>query len=388
VEAPTRRRLRVVTLIERPAAVGGAERIAAEITMRLDPRRFERTLCATREMEGPTLEAELKQADVRVLSLGRRSSVNLAAWVPFYRLLREERIDIVHTHLFGSNVWGTAIGTIARVPVIVAHEHTWSFEGRPVKRLLDRMVVARGADVFLCVSRADRERMIELERIDPARVRFLPNGIPPLPPPSGQDVRKEIGIPSSAPVIGTICGLRPQKALDVLIEATGILRSDIPNLRVLIAGSGPEEGRLRSLIAERGLEGTVIFLGPRRDVPDVLAALDVAVSCSDFEGSPLAVMEYLAAGTPVVATRVGGVPDIIENGVHGLLVDRRDPRGLATSIAELLRDPARRRRMGASGREHQRREFDMGVMVKRIETLYEELHAASRRRSSLWSSSC
>ena len=114
------------------------------------------------------------------------------------------------------------------MPVIVAHEHTWSFEGQPLRRFGDREVIARGSSAFIAVSREDRRRMIEIEGIDPEDVMFLPNGIPSPPPPSGADVRAELGIAPDAPVIGTVSVLRPQKALDVLLRATRTLVGRVP----------------------------------------------------------------------------------------------------------------------------------------------------------------
>jgi len=379
------RRLRVLTLVEGFRAYGGAEKLACEITLRLDPERFERRICATKQEQRPDFLEEFAEAGIPVLMLDRGGTFDLPAWRPLVSLLRRERIDVVHAHMFGSNAWSVLWGRLARVPVIVAHEHTWSFEGRRLRKLVDREVIARGADVFVAVSREDERRMHELERISPADTLFLPNGIAPLAPPSGKDVRAELGIPPDPPVVGTIGILRPQKALDVLVRAAAAVVRDFPNAHVLIAGGGPEKEPLRELIAGLGLESSVHLIGLRRDVPDVLAAIDVAVSSSDFEGSPLAVMEYMAAGKPVVATRVGGVPDLIDDGVHGLLVERQDPEALGAAIAAVLRDPERAAEMGRRGRERQRAEFDLDVMVERIGRLYEELFERSRRgRQEAW----
>jgi glycosyltransferase involved in cell wall biosynthesis len=261
--------------------------------------------------------------------------------------------------------------------VIVAHEHTWSFEGQPLRRFGDREVIARGSSAFIAVSREDRRRMIEIEGIDPEDVIFLPNGIPAPPPPTGADVRTELGIPPDAPVIGTVSVMRPQKALDVLLRATRTLLDEFPSLKVLIAGEGDEREALVELTQELGIGDNVLFLGVRTDVPDVLAALDIAVSTSDFEGSPLSVMEYMEAARPVVATRVGGVPDLIDDGVHGLLVQPQDPAAFAAAVARLLHDPDRAAEMGRRGQERRRAEFDIDVMVKRLEELYVRLRAES-----------
>jgi glycosyltransferase involved in cell wall biosynthesis len=267
------------------------------------------------------------------------------------------------------------------VPVILAHEHTWSYEGQPLRRFLDRELVGRFADRFLAVSREDRRRMIDIEGVKPAKAFFMPIGIPKPPPVTGRDVRAELGITAGALVLGTVCALRPQKALDVLVRAAAELVEEFPDVQVLIAGSGEDAERLHALVAKLGLERTVRLLGfwAPDDVPDLLAALDVAINSSDFEGSPLGVMEFMAAAKPVVATSVGGTPDLIDDGVEGFLVPRRDHRALAQATAKLLRDPELRARMGEQGRERQAREFDLDGMVRRLEDIYVELYMRKRR---------
>jgi glycosyltransferase involved in cell wall biosynthesis len=385
---PPVRRLRVVTLIDFLGHRGGAEQLALLIATRLDHQRFDSTLCVSRWPPPPewgrsTQQAleQLEQARVRFLPLGRRRKVDFWVWGRLARFLRKERIDVLHAHKFGSNVWGTVIGRSAHVPVVLAHEHTWSYQGRPLRRFLDREVVARGATRFIAVSREDRRRMTDVEGIDPDRTLFIPNGVLASPPPSGRDVRAMLGIRHGVPVIGLVGVLRPQKAISVLVHAAALLRDQWPDAQVLVVGDGPERASLEQLTNELGVQGVVRFVGHRSDVSDLLSVLDVAVSCSDFEGSPLAVMEYMEASLPVVATAVGGVPDLIESGLNGLLVPPRDPQRLADAIAELLRDPQRARAMGAHGRERRLNEFDIDVLVHRLEDLYCELVAEHDSRS-------
>jgi glycosyltransferase involved in cell wall biosynthesis len=377
------RRLRVLTLIDNADTTGGGERMAVTIAMALDPARFDRFLCATREVPGPNLDGDLAAAGVRVLRLRRTSKLAVWAWRPLVEVLHREQIDILHAHKFGSNVWGTMIGRLVGIPVVLAHEQSWASAaftttGPAFRRLVDREVIGRGADVFFAVSRADRRRMVDVEGVDPERLCIMPNAIP-RPERTGHDVRTELRIPAHAPVIGTVCQLRPEKALDVLIDAAAILRPTLPELRVLVAGDGAEEPRLRQQIASLGLDGIVQLLGTRRDVPDFLAAVDVAVCCSDFEGTPLSVMEYMAAGRPVVATNVGGLPELIQDGIHGFLFEKRDPVGLADAVGLLLRDEALRRAMGCRARDRQRREFDLESTVRRLEDLYELMYLHSQR---------
>jgi glycosyltransferase involved in cell wall biosynthesis len=374
------RRIKVLTLTDQLVYLGGgAERVAMEIAMRLDQSRFESVFCASRYWDGLQLESvqeaerRMDAAGVRYVGLGRRSATDLHEWLSLRGILRRERVEVLHAHMFGSNFWGTVIGRLARVPVIVAHEHTWSFEGRPVRRFVDREVIGRGSTVFIAVSRDDQRKMIEIEGVNPKKILHVPNGIAPPPPPSGVDVRAGLGIPAGVPVIGTVSVLRPQKALDVFIRASAQLLGEDPDLRVLLAGDGPLRDELTELVHSLGVQDRLLMLGYRSDGPDVIAALDVAVSSSAFEGSPLAVMEYMESARPIVATRVGGVPDLIEDGVHGLLVEPGDVPGLAAAIRLMLSDREGARRMGEAARERRRREFTVDLMVRRLEALYERL---------------
>ena len=256
---------------------------------------------------------------MRFLGLTRRGRWDLAAWGPLVRLLRSGAVDVVHGHMFGSNVWAVVLGRLTGVPVVIAHEHSWAFSGDRTRRLVDRHVIGRGSDVVIACSEEDRRRMIEVEGIAARRVLFVPNGIAAREPTPGLNPRLALGLAADAPVVGSVGALRPEKRFDVLLRAAARLVAAWPGLRVVIVGAGPERGRLEALAAELGLVDAVMLLGARTDVPDVIRAFDVAVNCSDFEGTPLSVLEYMEAGLPVVATRVGGLPSLIDHGVHGLL---------------------------------------------------------------------
>lgn len=372
-------RTHVLTLVDHLGRTGGAERLALDMATRLDSSRFRTSLCATRfdatrapnNDERAALE-RLHAAGTGFLALGRHRRSEVRPWRRLAAYLRREHVDVLHAHMFGSNVWGTVIGRLMAVPVVIAHEHTWSFEGEPLRRLLDRDLIGRFSDAFVSVSREDRRKMIEIERIPADRIRLVVNGIAPDAPTPGRRLRTELGL-GSEPVIGAVGALRAQKAYDVLIRAAAELRHTHPGIRVLIAGDGTEEARLQALIRELGLQEVVLLLGPRLDVADVLATLDVAVSSSRYEGSPLAMMEYMQAGLPIVATRVGGVPDLIEDGVHGLLVEPGSSAALAGAIRSLLNDRSRAAAMGLRARARQRSEFDLDGMIRNVEALYEEL---------------
>lgn len=365
-------------------SVGGAESFAVDLVTALDQERFRPTLCVSRwDPDRPRDEilSRLDDAGVEFLGLPRVSRIDLRPWPRLIAEMRRSGTAVLHSHKLGSNIWGSMLGPLARVPVFVAHEHTWSFEGNPMRKLIDRHLIARSADAFVAVSERDRERMRTIEKIPEEKLRFIPNGIPEQRQPDPRrSVRAELGIPAESPVVGVVATLRPQKALEVLIEATIQLKSVVPDVKVLIAGGEWRDGLMDDLRrhAERlGVGEEVIFLGTRHDIPEVISTFDVAALSSDYEGSPIAILEYMAQAKPVVSTRVGGVPDIVVDGETGILVEPRDPRALAAAIASLLADPMRRRDMGQAGRHRRRELFSIEQTAKRVGDLYDELLEAS-----------
>jgi glycosyltransferase involved in cell wall biosynthesis len=372
-----------MTMVDGIGTYGGGESSAREYAQGLDPERFESIFCVTRWDPQPDYEPaleELAAAGVEFIGMERHSRLDLAAWRRLAAQAREREIDVLHSHKFGSNFWGAVIAPATRAKLFVAHEHTWSFEGKPLRRLADRRLIAARASAFVAVSAEDRRRMIELEKIPAEKVRLIEPGIPALPPVSEPAHVDDLG---AGPVIGTVATMRRQKALDVLIRAAAPLRERFPGLRVLILGgddpSEPDElPELKRLTSELGLDATVRFLGLQTDVESYLPLFDVAVQSSNFEGSPRSVMEYMAVGLPVVATAVGGVPDIIEDGSTGYLVPRGDHEALAAAIERTISDPAAAKLMGEAGRVRQLAEFTTEKTVGRVESLYEELLGRDR----------
>ncbi len=369
-------------------APGGAETMAVESVTGLDPERWRRLLVVGRELDSEEtavatgeMLAAVRAADVDVLRLRRRSRLELWAWWPFYRLLRRGQVDVLHAHMFGSNVWACVIGKLARVPVIVCHEHMWSYGGSRLRSFIDRWLIARLSDAFVAVSEAGRRSMIESEGIPEHDVVLLRNGLPALPRGVPGRVRAELGIGPDQPVLTTVGILRAEKAHSVLVEAAAEIVKTVPDLRVLLIGDGVERGNLEALIARLGLGDVVTLLGIRRDIADILESTDVAVCCSDFEGGPLSVMEYMSAELPIIATEVGGLPELV-GPENGILIPPRDPGALADAAVALIGDPERRRRLGRAGAERREAEYGGAVYIGRLEALYDELlkTAAGRGR--------
>jgi glycosyltransferase involved in cell wall biosynthesis len=363
--------IRVMMLVDQlEPRSGGGERFAVGLAAHLPRDRFEVALCATRSVK-PPWDRTLRESGVPWFALGRRATADVLPLARLARTLRSRRVDVLHAHMFGSNVWGTIVGRAARVPVVVAHEQTWDYEGQPLRRLLDGRLIGRHADAFVAVSTADRDRMVALEGVPPAKVRVELNGfVPRTGPRPPARLREELGLDSSTPLVGTAAILRPQKALEVLLDAFARLRDRSAHL--VIAGDGSEREALELRARELGIAGRTHFLGLRDDVDAILAGVDVAAMSSNFEGTPLFAFECMAAGTPIVATAVGGLPDMLEDGRSAVLVPRRDPAALAAGIDGLLADPARRETLAAAASERLR-PYRIDVVAERFGALYDEL---------------
>jgi glycosyltransferase involved in cell wall biosynthesis len=349
VQRPTRvedrgSRLRVLQMIAFLSDDGGAERFTLGLATHLSPQRFETWVCAPRGGEDIPL-LELERAGVRFVDLGRRGRLDAYRLWKLAPLLRRQRIDVIHSHLFGSNLWASLLGKLCRVPVLIAHEHTWSYEGHRIRAWLDGHLIGRLTTRFVAVSASDAKNMVEIEGVPPAKVVVIPTA--PVPRTNNADVnlRAELGLASDSLLIGTAVVMRPQKAIEVMLAAHAQVLADNPDVHLVLAGHGPCFDELKDCAARLGIETHTHFLGQRSDVDAVLRDLDIAVLSSDFEGLPLLVFECMAARTPLVATAVGGIPDVVEDGVTGVLVEPRQPAALAGAISKLLADPRWRRRL-------------------------------------------
>jgi glycosyltransferase involved in cell wall biosynthesis len=372
-------RIRVLQLLDvLDQNATGAERFAAGLAGALPSDRFEVALCASRSATGPLVD-QLRSAGVDVFALGRRSSANLAPFRRLVRHLRDARVDVLHAHMFGSNAWGVLFGRLARVPVVLAHEHTWSYEGQPVRKLVDGQFIGRLATRFIAVSDLDRRRMVELEHVPAHKAVMVPTAYIPRGEGTPGDLRAELGLPPDAKLVGTIAQLRPQKALEVLLEAVAALSGRVPSVQLVIAGEGPSRAELERLAMERPeLAGRTHFLGVRQDLATLLGAFDVAAMSSDFEGMPLFAFEAMAHGVPLVATRVGALPDIVDDGESGLLAPRRDPAALADALASVLERPERAAKLARGGLARVA-DYTLERAAERFAELYERLLAERGR---------
>jgi glycosyltransferase involved in cell wall biosynthesis len=367
------RRLRVVFSLD-SLGVGGTEMNAVRTAERLDPDRYDLAFVCLSTPEGP-LAARLAAAGVPVHPFPISS---LHGWrtmrqgVRLARFLRATRTDVFHAHDIYSNVFGLPFARLAGVPRVVGSRRWWEGPDRAGQRLANR-VACRFAHAVL----ANSERVGALvagEGISPGRIAIVPNFVDDdafaAPPPERLRAwRAELGIGEGEPVVGIVANLHPVKDHASLLRAAAILRARWPALRVVVVGGG-DPAPLQALAATLGVGEAVRFAGARPAVPSPHHLFDVSVLCSRSEGLPNSILEAMAAGRPVVATRVGAIPDAVVHGVTGLLVPPGDPAALADAIGALLDDAPLRRRMGAEGRRAARARYAPGAALAALAALY------------------
>src|SRR3989442_14416288 len=299
-----------------------------------------------------------------------------------WRLLRRERPAIVHTHTSKAGVVGRLAAWLARVPVVIHTPHGHIFYGyygpflstlvcfaeRLLARLTDRIVTLtdRGAQEHVQYKIASPQKFVTIHGGNSlSQFRSLRG--------NATVKRKEFGLPPEGPIIGTVGRLVPLQSHTWLLRAVPRVLAEFPQASVVLIGDGPLLGELKELADELGITPHVVFLGTRHDIPECLAVLDLLVLPSLNEGMGRALVEAMAVGCPVVATRVGGIPDVVADGTTGLLVPPRDDRALAEAILTLLRDRSRRAAyVAAAGRDVHGR-FDIDTLVHNIERLYDEV---------------
>jgi len=312
---------------------------------------------------------------VRLFELERRSAFDGRLVNQLRRLLARERFDVVHTHHWGTLCEGWAAARLARVPHIVHGEHG-TMESRPRNLKVQRFVWGR-VDRVLSVSERLADRMARDVGFPRERIHTIRNGLDLAQWGAGDRARTRAALGATADdvLVLAVGRLVPVKNHALLLSAFAQARKNVTRGRLLIAGDGSLKTELEARIRSLGMEGDVTMLGERRDIPDLLAACDVFVLSSDSEGMSNTIIEAMAAGRPVIATDVGGNPELVADGDTGLLVDRGNADAMASAMVALASDAALRERMGTAGRERACRDFGVTRMLQDYERMYLDVAA-------------
>jgi glycosyltransferase involved in cell wall biosynthesis len=340
--------------------VGGLERVVLDLIREAGRDGHAASVVC---LERPGLLADAAtELGARVVSVGKRPGVRPGVVLRIRRVLRELSPDVVHTHQLGALAYAGPAARRLGIPVIHT-EHGKHYAGRLRWRLLGRLA-ARSARRVFAVSADIRRELRDCRIAPPGKLGHVPNGVNVERFDIGDNVarlRREFGLPADVPVIGTVGRLSPVKRHDVLLR--GFARLKHPTARLLVVGDGPVREELVSLAAGLGISDRVVFAGYRDRPERALAAMDLFALTSDSEGMPLAILEAWAAGKPVIATRVGGVPELVADGRTGLLFPAGDDGSLAERMNWLLTDPALGDALGVAGRALVRERFDTRVMA-------------------------
>lgn len=355
-----------------PRAQGGLARHVLELLRHLDRRRF-LPLVACPPKGSVAQEAEGLGVEVSPLSIGPGGSRCLFRSWTLARLASSLKADIVHAHGLNAGLtaaWARRLAPSARL-ICTLHSFPPSC-GWATRRAL-RAIAAR-AERVIAVSEALARAAVELGGRR-ARVVVIPNGVELEAAAGRSDVRAWLSLPAEAKLVGMVARLAPQKGVDIFIEAARLAGEQMPGLRFILAGEGPLRAAAEAQVRSLGLEGRLILTGHWEKARELIRELDLLVVASTSEGSPLAPLEAMAEGKPVVAAAAGGVPEIVKDGETGRLVAPGEPSLLAAAMVEVLSDPQRARALGAAGRRRAGEEFSLRQMVGRTQELYEEVFA-------------
>lgn len=354
---------------------GGVENQLRKVVRLYDRRRFRPIVCCLKE-KGEVGEA-IERDGTPVVVLNRMQGHPFDVRLVFLlrRLMKEHRVTIVRTHQFHANLYGRIAAIWAGVPILLPSFHN-TYARRKRHRSLLNWLLARWTDRLITVSEAVKRDLVRYDHLPEGKIKVVHNGCDIdrfMKPSLKNDLRAAWKIPSDAPVIGTVGRLAKEKGQTILIQAVSLLRSDFPNLRILLVGEGPERETLEKEAARLGLGDRVLFTGLQREIPAFLALMDLFAFPSLNEGFPNALLEAMAAGKPVIASDIPENAEILSSEKIGLRVPPNDAKTLAEQIRFLLKSPDGARAMGKRAQEWVASRFTDAKMMEEIQGLYKSL---------------
>jgi glycosyltransferase involved in cell wall biosynthesis len=360
-------------------ASGGAEQVTVAFLRALAEEGQHVPLCtlSNRRDDAPALE--VGESGIVRHDLGARRLLDFRAFLRLLSLIRCERIDLVHAHGQDAAILGSWARPFGKFRFIVTRHVLDEPVGDRRQRIRAQQSLGafRRADAAVAVSRAAADRLATLARLPLERIRVITNGIrlerfdPGSSGIHANGLRGSLGVGLSEPLVVVPAVLRPGKGHDVLLDSVPLVQERFPSARFALAGGGELEGELK--VRAQNLGSAVLFLGHRRDIPELMAASDLVVLPSRAEALPTVAMEAAAAGRAMLASRVGGVEEVVSDGVTGIMVPPGDPRALAESMVALLGDPERRNALARAARLRALEEFGIETQVKRTLALWDEV---------------
>ncbi len=353
--------------------LGGAQSVMTNLVKNINQEEFI-PFVACLFGGNTTIAKELRAKGIIVKDLGMTHFWRVDALWRLYRLIKQQKVQILHASLFHASIAARIIGKMARVPIIISWRHN-IFHGSYGREVISKLTSFLD-DAVTAVSLEAKNAEIKSSRLNKDKIQVIYNGVSTEKfclneYRNFKKLKHEIGIKDYELNIGYIGRINPVKSIDTLLEAFMILsKSENKDMSLLIVGEGETRNKLKNLSISLGIMQEVYFLGSRNDVPQILSTLDIFVLPSKSEGMPMVILEAMAAGLPVVATNVGGTPEVVIDGETGFLVPPGDPQALADVIKKLMDDPELRRKFGKAGRERVEKHFTIEETVRKTEELY------------------
>lgn len=363
------KRINVLHLIQ-GLEFGGLENITLSLLENLDKDIYTTSICCFDTLGNLTNRIN---GNIKVHFLKRKHGIDYFYPFKLARLLKKQQIQILHLHNSTAFFYGVIAGKLAGIPAIVYTEHARDVFPNLKVRIADKLLSFL-TDRIIVVAEYLKENLIDYEKFDEHKISVIYNGIDPAEFNIKTDhikKRKELNLDGNSPVIGIVARLDPIKNHVFLIKAMKHVIGKFPKAVLLIVGDGPIHSELKSLVKHYMLDKNVRFLGTRTDVPEIMSVIDVFVLCSKSEGLSVTLLEAMAAGKPVVATSVGGNPELIEHDINGLLVESDDEEELSKALIELLTDKSKSLKLGEAAKKKIVENFTLNNMVRKYEKIYE-----------------
>lgn len=353
--------------------IGGVQQQLLSLLKAYSRERFNPIFCCLGPKEEIGKEIEETKIEFIPLNKLRYNRFSLGIVLELYRLMKKKQIHVVRTHRYRSNLYGRLAAFLAGVPVIIASVHdNYRTDKRPKRRIMNR-ILSKITDKIVAVSEDVKEDIIRYDSINPSKIDVIPNGIDVErfnPEKNTTDIRKEFSLEDDDIVIGFIGRIVPAKGLKYLLNALPYLKEEFKSIKLLIVGEGSLVEELKERAKKNNIFDNILFTGRRRDIPEILASINIFVMPSIAEGLPNALLEAMAMGKPIVTTEVGGIPEIVKNGFNGLLVPPRDTLSLSKAIKELISNDRLAAKLGQAARDLVHDNLSIKAIAQKWQSLY------------------
>lgn len=362
------KRIRILFIIGQ-LNYGGAERQLIYLAKHLQKDRYKIMVCVLSNVT--PLMNELIGAGIDVLTLPRKLKPDLTRLWRLGKVVSDYQPDLIHSSLFVANFWSRVIGCLLGIPVVVSERN--SDPKRNKFKIIINRLLASSTALLIANSKSGLDRAINRKETKPETSQVIHNGIA-IDPYRGNsqesDIKTELGFMENQSVVGIIGRICEQKDQENFFQAMKIVNEKMPDVGFICVGGGKGLEELKAFVKDLGIHSATVFTGVRDDVPAILKIMDILVLSSRWEGLPNVIMEAMASSLPVISTHVGGVPEIVQDGITGLLVPPENPSEIASAVMRLLRDPFLARKMGSSGRIRIEKNFSIEKMVALTENAY------------------